>query len=784
MAIMYPSSMPYDDLTFHDLSEYTETTPLEPVAGIPDGPIALMPFISPKGYGEDNKLMYMDSTRLSKYGDPNLKKYGLSLYLAKRFVEGGGTVLGMRLMPNDAGYANKVIYATISDSDIVKYENKSVGTWPNQVVKYYPVWSKGEEELTFDSITLGTSDGYVQPYVHNVIITDIKGKNYKIANVDPENKDKDNITIDKPKAGSDGKILIPENKYYNVKLSDSDSDSTSIVVIKEVINEKDSYSIYSVNVITSGDAVTSVELKEVIATLVSEKRSVIKYSGAMASSTTSDNPASSIEGLKKWEPEEAVKTVTTTGGTKDVREKYPVFVVKAKAKGDFAKSFKFKITADTTMNSHDSNYFFYKFNDSDNGAKLDETMTFTFNDDYIYGSDCLSIEDIFGTYSSHVEMVKSDLFDEFKTAVKEKITLKDDQSDDAKEAAFNKMDILFGSNTAQYGIIVDFNKCNFSNPEENQLSGENLNGTFDDTGIDAAAPYSKFGDAENVIDPYASLFKSVYDGSKDDLIYDEVRFPYEYILVPSYDASVIQAVEDLIANRHITRAYWTYPKFDSYSDARAWADANMAAANTFKSSDYCEWAQIKDPYTNKKTFMPSTYFNAYGLPYHWTHNKGKPYAGTRNYRWTGFIVGTLTPHSTNPNEYIANHNKGLNTMIEDGLGYASGYEQITSLQRAGKTSQLSENNNATILMNMARIALSLASDARWTTLGDDEINSFISNVENTIALSLTGTYKSLKIEGQRESVNGAGRNRIHCKFYINFNDMLKGVTYEFYILAN
>ena len=306
MAIMYPSSMPYDDLTFHDLSEYTETTPLEPVAGIPDGPIALMPFISPKGYGEDNKLMYMDSTRLSKYGDPNLKKYGLSLYLAKRFVEGGGTVLGMRLMPDDAGYANKVIYATISDSDIVKYENKSVGTWPNQVVKYYPVWSKADDkkELTFDSITLGTSDGYVQPYVKNVIITDTDGKNYKIA--DPE--DKNSIAIKKPEAGSDGKILITDNKYYTVNLSDSGS--TNIVVINEVINEKDSYSIYGVTVNTdSGDVVTSVELKEVIATLVSEKRSVIEYKGAIASSTKSDNPASSTEGLKKWEPEGAVEIV-------------------------------------------------------------------------------------------------------------------------------------------------------------------------------------------------------------------------------------------------------------------------------------------------------------------------------------------------------------------------------------------------------------------------------------------------------------------------------------------
>ena len=85
---------------------------------------------------------------------------------------------------------------------------------------------------------------------------------------------------------------------------------------------------------------------------------------------------------------------------------------------------------------------------------------------------------------------------------------------------------------------------------------------------------------------------------------------------------------------------------------------------------------------------------------------------------------------------------------------------------------------------MVRIALKIANDKRWSDLGDEEVSSYKKTVEEAIAIALSSCYSRLEVFAERESVNGAGRARIHCKLNVLFKDMLKGVSYEFYILAN
>ena len=193
-----------------------------------------------------------------------------------------------------------------------------------------------------------------------------------------------------------------------------------------------------------------------------------------------------------------------------------------------------------------------------------------------------------------------------------------------------------------------------------------------------------------------------------------------------------------------------------------------------------EWARITDTYTGKKTFMPSVYFNAYSIINHWNKRKGRPLAGRLNATWTGFDVGTVTPSSSNVQEYINNHNVGLNTMIEDGLGNAELYEQITAQPT---TSSLSEVNNMQVLHEMVKIALRLAKENRWSDLGEEDIASYKSLTETAISDKLKGCYERMDVVATRESSNGAGRNRILCRINVKFKDMFKGVSYEFYILA-
>ena len=162
---IFPSSMPYDDVTIIDQSGYVEETVTE-TPYIPSGPIAFMPFISPRGYGEDNKLMYMNGSKLAKYGNPNLKKYGLSLYLAKRFIEGGGTVLGMRVVPDTFTHAYACIAADVSKATQCKYT--ALTNSINGKITYYPYFSDGNNEYMFDELYMKkTSDIDTISYVLN-----------------------------------------------------------------------------------------------------------------------------------------------------------------------------------------------------------------------------------------------------------------------------------------------------------------------------------------------------------------------------------------------------------------------------------------------------------------------------------------------------------------------------------------------------------------------------------------------------------------------------------------
>ena len=53
---------------------------------------------------------------------------------------------------------------------------------------------------------------------------------------------------------------------------------------------------------------------------------------------------------------------------------------------------------------------------------------------------------------------------------------------------------------------------------------------------------------------------------------------------------------------------------------------------------------------------------------------------------------------------------------------------------------------------------------------------------NTLSIKYSKAYRTLNVTSERESVNGAGSNRIHCRIYISFKSMLKGVTYDIYIV--
>lgn len=743
MSTVFPSSMPYDDVTIIDQSGYVEETVAE-APFIPDGPVAFVPFISPRGYGEDNKLQYMSASKLAKFGTPNLKKYGLSLYIAKQVAAAGGTVLGMRVTTDEYAHANFCISAELSKTMKVKYESRYNSI--NGEITLHPKFmsSKGTEIVSDDIMIKDPSD---------------------ISTLYTKDKNNENE-------------IIVDAKEYTVNINGVTTDITPTFKISMETDKMESV------VLTDGDKVTY--------TIITGNALTVKY---VKTSVTDASSVDSINGELLKGYDELIKTVIDTNGNViwngESTITIPLFYVAAKGAGAFGNGFKGRITVDQAMNSYANttggNGFFYKFIDSDNNTKLDNAITFTFNDDYVYQNESMSIEEAFNKYTENVVMskvFKSELdttYDDFAAIVEKYCCDKGNTAHTVKD--INKVDILFGSNMSPDIYYVDTTFKDSSNPENNAVNLSLETGIAFENGAEETKLF-KFDS-----DPYAQALANAFNGdiknSNIDLIYDHVRFPFQFVFCPSADPAVMEAVHNLVTlNRKITSAYYfvcgqngtVVPA--TYSDART--AKTVIPANAYKEFVVSEWARITDPYTNKKTFMPSVYFNAFSIINHWNKRKGKPLAGRLNAIWTGFDVGTVKPASSNTSEYVLNHNVGLNTMIEDGLGNAELYEQISAQTT---TSSLSEMNNVQVLHEMVKIALKLAKENRWSDLGDEDITTYQRLTETAISDSLGGCYERMEVIATRESSNGAGRNRILCKVNVKFKDLFKGVSYEFYILA-
>ena len=740
MSTVFPSSMPYDDVTIIDQSGYVEETVVE-TPFIPDGPVAYVPFISPRGYGEDNKLQYISGSKLAKFGNPNLKKYGLSLYIAKQVIAAGGTVLGMRVTTDAYTHANFCISAELSKTTKIKY-----------VTRYNSI--DGTTTL-HPKFVLGTTE-----YVF------------------------DELIITNPSDITTLSVLNDSNKYVVVNTNSTQSIKINGIATDVVVTIATGASpTITLGVITGEDEDKKPIIGSTYTSIIGNALTV-KYTKSNVENATklSSINGSLIEGYAS-----AMENVIDDGkviwdGKNPIT--IPLFYVAAKGAGAFGNAFKGRITIDQAMNSYATTTggsgFFYKFIDSDNNAKLDNAISFSFNDDYVYQNESMSIEEAFNKYTENVVMSKV-FINEQDTTYDDFIKIVEKYCCDPKNAAHtikdvNKVDILFGSNIDSNIYYVDTTSTNAVN-----LSIA--------TGIAFAE-----GDEETKAfrfdsDPYASALAAAFNGeTKDsnvDLIYDHVRYPFQFVFCPSANSDVMTAVHNLVTiNRKITSAYYfvcgqngtVVPA--TYSDART--AATNVPANTYKEFVVPEWARITDPYTNKKTFMPSVYFNAFSIINHWNKRKGKPLAGRLNATWTGFDVGTVKPASSNTAEYVMNHDVRLNTMVEDGLGNAELYEQISAQTT---NSSLSEMNNVQVLHEMVKIALRLAKENRWSDLGDEDITTYQRLTETAISDSLRGCYERMEVVATRESSNGAGRNRILCKVNVKFKDLFKGVSYEFYILA-
>ena len=407
----------------------------------------------------------------------------------------------------------------------------------------------------------------------------------------------------------------------------------------------------------------------------------------------------------------------------------PLFIVYERSAGTFGNNIAVRFAFDPSMESQvaDERFYTVASTDTSTGLKLTPTVSFTFDEDYTYLAESLFATDVFETYNPKLGMYVSSHMSDFRKVV-----------------------AASGLNAAD-GLA---------------LAGGS-DGSFDlnaDKTVRALAMSTAMAD--------------VYNGTVTDTIYDEIRYQFIHVLDNDDSALVKDAVENLCAKRYTSIAVLSNPStITAYTQAES-LRKSVYKYDTFSAAMYTESAMVIDPYTHKRVRMPASYFNSFTLASHCV-NKGfaLPFAG-KYYKWTGFIAGTMKPQSTSTVTLKTEHELRLNQMFEDGKGNASPYQQITMQSTMSK---LSELNNVHILKFMIRISLIESDAARWDFNSDTDIVKFQKTVAAAVDLQLNGLYDSFSVVCSRESANGAGANRILAAINVTFKNVLKGVTYQFYI---
>ena len=747
----WPASMPYDVINVHDQSYYTDTSENINTVSVPEDPIAFIPFISPSGLGNDNELVYLNSTSIRKYGNPDYYKYGLSLYLANQFISGGGNVLGLRLKAADAMHShvglvnnikivNEVVVNTVVDSS-------------NNVV-YYPYFKKAGDNVTelpryFEGITYTYAytdeDGVPQP---------------EAVTIDPE-ATTGNKVPDELGDGERDQLLSEVYEIRDLNIYDKTTSTLLYELLRKDVVESSIEKVYFNTPETAGD---KDKLEAAFNSYVADGATAIP-----------DNLGEFVtEMVPDEDGEGSTATTTYVQLEKDVTYTIPLFMFYALPSGP--NSYSSTLTFDDTMENYAVNNNrperFYKISTYNGNTEIEQKVSFTFSE-FVYSAQSMNIEDVILDYCTNIGYIpgKMDVMNKILEMYVTNTSLYT-----ADHNNYNAIDIIFGR--SRDGVYNNYRNVNLADASSIAL-------TFQNGSLGSFVSNNK----ETKDAAIRKAFADAYTGVTTDLIYDEVRYPFRFVFQPcedyddgvTIDRTVSDAIMSLVDIRESTQAVMYIPPSNTYSESRSKKERLYSSYDTSKVFFHVESAMIRDPYTYKRIRMPAVYFDAIAIPRTLTSvGYGTPLAGN-NFYWNGFITNTMLPRSTNNQEFIDNHNSYINTMVENGNGYAYAVEQITSQKN---TSQLSEINNAITLRRMCNLALIAARNNRWSIdLNDDvEIAAYRTTLENSISAELGGAYSSLSITVERESINGAGSNRLHCVLRVSFNSLLKGVTYDIYII--
>lgn len=243
-----------------DLSTYVQDVP---------STIAFIPFISDKG--QDNVMLFFGNREafINEYGTCNYEKYGVyaeGLFTADNFIKNSPSLYAMRVLPDDARYANLGLYYDITNSSF-KFENIVMADKDDARVNF------------FDNITNRYPIVLFYPTGRGVWYNDIKIKLSLIEN------EKDIYVIDIYTKNKDGNYDISEtfNVSFRRDLKDFDGDS---LFIEQVLDKFSKYLRCYVNETYSFDQLNQLIKNDII----TNNATMVELDGIIDENGTPENP--------------------------------------------------------------------------------------------------------------------------------------------------------------------------------------------------------------------------------------------------------------------------------------------------------------------------------------------------------------------------------------------------------------------------------------------------------------------------------------------------------------
>jgi len=740
--------------------------------------------------GRDGVLLPFDvsSKYLEEYGNPNYKLFGQSGYMPyTALLTAQAKAWCMRVMPDDATYANVVVLAkakvvevdplTPTDFKVVLDAAKFTFTWSAVVgATGYDI---------YEGVTKIASVGVVTTYDLTTIATGthtyhIIGKNGVILSAPSEKTvityNSDIVTEDVLNAFSTGAITTT-SVVFNWKLTTAQV-GVAFRLYKKLSTAGSLYSPTTVDISTGVFTGTMTGLTPDTGytfKLSAYKDATEVVFAELTVDTAPVIPANTqlvIKHESVFIPDFADKTdfstlvdaMATTVADSDGFKTYPLFGTYVLGRGLYGNDLRIRLSSDLQMDK-DNGYKNFRIEvlDSVGGIHRKEIFSGSFFPDAVdsavtslFMNDVISDPDTGSTKMGMYvcETSFNDLLTLYKTSVDPTTTI-----------TMATFDVITGLTPA--GVVIPTIEFTAG---VNSVSLDNVEGLLLSGGDDGSFTYdvATLAERETAID---AAYIAAFEGTTDPKILSKRQTPAELILDACYSDEVKRALVGLMLKRYDAYGFVDAGLHNTNTSVINWATSFGSLGDRIFSKE-CQHYYIRDAFTGKSIPVTTTYFLAGQLPVHFkTVGKHVPLAGDVFGKLVGGIRGSLKPIVDADDAEIKE------ALYVARVNYFECIAENTFVRGTQGTSQLiwsdlSEENNMHVLLEMKRIVESMTASKRYQFAEAEDRKNFTEAADRVFS-----NYRGKQCRDAQVYFDMSAweeeRSIIHCYLSVIFRTMAK-----------